>query len=76
MQPGTPRRRWSRIFRPDARTEVEDELSFHIEQRVQDNIARGMDAEAARAAAICSTCARSARSCCRPNGARKPGVTS
>jgi putative ABC transport system permease protein len=51
MQPGTPRRRWSRIFRPDARTEVEDELSFHIERRVQDNIARGMDAEAARAAA-------------------------
>ncbi|MEX2285154.1 MAG: ABC transporter permease, partial [Gemmatimonadota bacterium] len=44
-------RRWTRIFNPDARAEVEDELSFHFEQRVQENIARGMDPEAARAAA-------------------------
>src|SRR5687768_3550849 len=44
-------RGWTRIFKPDARVEVEDELSFHFEQRVRENIARGMDAEAARAAA-------------------------
>src|SRR5688572_30444232 len=44
-------RRWSRIFKPDARVEVEDELSFHFERRVQENIARGMEPEAARAAA-------------------------
>src|SRR5687768_1967810 len=44
-------RRWSRIFRPDARSEVEEELEFHLEQRVRDNIARGMTADAARAAA-------------------------
>jgi putative ABC transport system permease protein len=46
-----PGRRWTRIFRPDARAEVEEELSFHFEQRVQENLARGMDAESARAAA-------------------------
>src|SRR5688572_24081565 len=44
-------RRWTRIFRPDARAEVQDELAFHFEQRVQENIARGMDPEAARVAA-------------------------
>jgi putative ABC transport system permease protein len=46
-----PSRRWSRIFKLDARTEVEQELAFHLEQRVRANIARGMDEEAARAAA-------------------------
>ena len=45
-------RRWSRIFRPHARAEVEDELSFHLEQRIKDNIVRGMDADTARAAAL------------------------
>jgi predicted permease len=45
-------RRWSRIFKPEARTEVNEELAFHLEQRVQDNIARGMDPESARAAAL------------------------
>ncbi len=45
-------RRWYRIFKPDPRTEVEDELAFHLEQRVQDYIARGMDPEEARAAAL------------------------
>lgn len=44
-------RRWSRIFQPDARAEVEDELAFHLEQRVRDNLARGMDEETARVAA-------------------------
>jgi predicted permease len=45
-------RRWSRIFRPDPAGEVADELSFHLEQRIADNIARGMDPDAARAAAL------------------------
>ena len=44
-------RRWSRIFRPDARAEVEDELAFHLERRVQENLARGMDPLTARQAA-------------------------
>jgi putative ABC transport system permease protein len=44
-------RRWTRIFRPDAHAEVKDELAFHLERRVQENIAHGMDPEAARAAA-------------------------
>jgi hypothetical protein len=44
-------RRWARIFRPDARAEVEDELAFHLERRVQENLARGMDPLTARQAA-------------------------
>ncbi|MEX2284334.1 MAG: permease prefix domain 1-containing protein [Gemmatimonadota bacterium] len=44
-------KRWTGIFKPDARAEVEDELAFHLEQRVRDNIARGMDPESARTAA-------------------------
>ena len=51
MQDESARRRWTRIFKPDARTEVDEELAFHIEERVRANIARGMDPEAARAAA-------------------------
>jgi hypothetical protein len=47
-----PGRRWSRIFKPDARAEVDEELAFHVEQRVRDNLARGMDADSARAAAL------------------------
>ena len=35
-----------------AEAEVDDELAFHLEQRVRDYIARGMDPESARAAAI------------------------
>jgi putative ABC transport system permease protein len=46
------RRRWTRIFKPDARTEIEEELAFHLEARVRENIARGLDPEAARAAAL------------------------
>src|SRR5215217_2171045 len=39
------------VDRP-ASAEVDDELAFHLEQRVQDYIARGMAPEAARAAAL------------------------
>ena len=51
MRSSSSNRNWSRIFKLDARAEVEDELSFHLEQRTQANIARGMDPESARLAA-------------------------
>jgi putative ABC transport system permease protein len=51
MREEGPRRRWTRIFRPDARQEIDDELSFHLEQRIRENMARGMNPDAARAAA-------------------------
>ena len=44
-------RRWTRIFRPDARAEIEEELAFHVEARVREYMARGLDEDAARAAA-------------------------
>ena len=43
-------RRWTRIFRPDARAEIEEELAFHVEARVREYMARGMDEDAARGA--------------------------
>ena len=43
--------RLRRPFDPEPRAEVDDELAFHLEQRVADYIARGMTPEAARAAA-------------------------
>ena len=45
------RRAARRIFSQQPRAEVEDELSFHLEQRVRDYMAQGMDEAAARAAA-------------------------
>src|SRR5688500_18750353 len=51
MSGSSSNRKWSRIFKLDARAEIEDELSFHLEQRTQANIARGMDPESARLAA-------------------------
>ena len=45
---------WShlrRIFRPTERTEVADELRFHIEERTRELIERGMDPERARSLA-------------------------
>lgn len=44
--------RWSRLFRRDPRPEVDEELAFHLEQRVRDYVRRGMDPAAARAAAV------------------------
>ena len=41
-----------RIFPPRPDAEVDDELAFHLEQGVRDYVARGMDPESARAAAI------------------------
>ena len=45
-------RRHRRPFELEPRAEVNDELAFHLEQRVRDFVARGMSPEAARAAAL------------------------
>ncbi|MBV9772511.1 MAG: ABC transporter permease [Gemmatimonadetes bacterium] len=44
--------RRSRLFQKEPGTEVGDELAFHLEERVREYVARGMDPEAARAAAL------------------------
>ena len=44
--------RSARPFQPAPEAEVDDELSFHLEQRIRDYIARGMAPDEARAAAI------------------------
>ncbi|HUF50849.1 MAG TPA: permease prefix domain 1-containing protein, partial [Longimicrobiales bacterium] len=44
-------RRYARIFRGDPGAETEDELAFHLEMRVRDNMRRGMDEADARSAA-------------------------
>ena len=43
--------RWARIFRPDARAEVEDEIGFHLEERMREYERQGMTPADARAAA-------------------------
>lgn len=45
------RGRIARPFQPAPEVEVDDELSFHLEQRIRDYIARGMTPDEARAAA-------------------------
>src|SRR5919108_2285269 len=42
-------RRYLRFWGPDTRADVEDELSFHIEERTRLNIARGLAPDVARA---------------------------
>ena len=51
MRSGSTGRRWSRIFGTDPKTEIDDELAFHVEERVREYIAEGMTPEQARAAA-------------------------
>ena len=46
------RGRARRPFEPKPQAEVDDELAFHLEQRIRDYVARGMDPAAARAAAL------------------------
>ena len=46
------RRPTARPFQPAPQVEVDQELAFHLEQRVRDYAARGMDPAAARAAAL------------------------
>ena len=45
-------RRLGRLFRPRPEVEVDEELAFHLEERVREYEARGMGPEAARAAAL------------------------
>ena len=46
------RDRWASLLKPKPEAEVDSELAFHLEQRVRDYVARGMDPAAARAAAL------------------------
>ena len=41
-------RRYLRFWRPDARADVDDEIAFHMEERVDDLVAPGMDQSTAR----------------------------
>jgi predicted permease len=43
---------WSRLFRGEPAAEVDDELAFHLEERIREYEAGGMDPAAARAAAL------------------------
>ncbi len=52
MRDPSPGGRRSRLFRSEPRAEVDDELRFHLEERVREYVARGMDPAAARAAAL------------------------
>jgi predicted permease len=45
-------RRYLRFWRPDVRADVDDELAFHMQERVDDLMAGGMDAETARREAL------------------------
>ncbi|HEX6631195.1 MAG TPA: permease prefix domain 1-containing protein, partial [Gemmatimonadaceae bacterium] len=45
-------RRGAHVVPPKPEAEVDDELAFHLEQRVRDYVARGMDPDAARRAAV------------------------
>jgi hypothetical protein len=45
-------RRYLRFWRPDVRADVDDELAFHMQERVDDLVARGLDAETARREAM------------------------
>ena len=43
-----PWRRYLRFWRPDPRADVDDELAFHLEERVVELVGTGMSADAAR----------------------------
>ena len=51
MRPQLPWRR-RRPFEQTPQAEVEDEIRFHVEERIREYVARGMDPAAARAAAL------------------------
>lgn len=44
-------RRYLRFWGPDVRSDVDDELAFHVELRVDQLVAQGMDPATARAEA-------------------------
>ncbi|MQA91862.1 MAG: hypothetical protein GEU90_16845 [Gemmatimonas sp.] len=52
MGDGPGRRRWSSIFRRSPALEVEEELAFHLEERVSEFVPAGMSPEEARTAAL------------------------
>ena len=52
MRDDDSRGRNARFIAPKPQAEVDDELSFHLEQRVQEYVARGMSPDAARRAAL------------------------
>ncbi|MGH7482140.1 MAG: ABC transporter permease [Longimicrobiales bacterium] len=52
MRKEPTRQRWASIFRRSPDSEVGDELAYHLEERVRENIASGMHPDAARAAAL------------------------
>ena len=45
-------RRYLRFWRPDVRADVDDELAFHMQERVDDLVAGGMDLQTARREAL------------------------
>ena len=52
MKPPPRWRRYLRLAKPNVTADVDDELSFHIDMRVQDNLRRGMSPDAARQEAL------------------------
>lgn len=52
MNKGNSWLRWRRIFRQSPEREVEEELRFHVEERVREYVARGLDPETARQSAL------------------------
>ena len=44
-------RRYARLFGVDVRSDVDDELRFHLEEKTRDLIAKGLTPDAARAEA-------------------------
>ena len=49
---GKPTGRLGRLFHPAAQSEVDDELAFHLEERIREYVSAGMDPAAARRAAL------------------------
>ena len=45
-------RRYLRFWRPDVRADVDDEFTFHMQERVDDLVAQGMDYDRARQEAM------------------------
>ena len=53
MKQYSPRwRRYVRFWRTDVRADVDEEFEFHLRERIDDLVARGMDARSARDAAL------------------------
>lgn len=67
--PSDPRfpawRRYLRFLRPDTDADIDDELDFHLAERIEALRAEGVDDQAARApspsSATCEPCARRSR---------------